>query len=75
MSGDWVTLDRPLYETEILACSACGAMVAGRGWWTASPEGRLLCGPECEQLEVRVSELRERYRSDGRQFASLNMEP
>lgn len=75
MSGDWVTLDRPLYETEIQACSACGAMVAGRGWKTASPEERLLCGPKCEQLEARVAALRDRYRSDGRQFASLSPEP
>lgn len=74
MSGNWVTLDRPLYETEILACSACGAMVAGRGWRTASPENRLLCGPKCEQLEARVAVLRERYGSDGRQFASMTVE-
>lgn len=75
MSGNWVTLGRPLYETEILACSACGAMVAGRGWRTGAPEERLLCGPECEQLEARVAELRDSYRSDERQFASLSPEP
>ena len=74
MSGNWVTLDRPLYETEILACSACGAMVAGRGWRTGPPEERLLCGPKCEHLEARVAGLRERYRSDGRKFASMSTE-
>ena len=74
MSGDWITLDRPLYETEIQACSACGAMVAGRGWRTGPPGERLLCAPECEQLEARVAELRDRYRSDGGQFASMSPE-
>jgi hypothetical protein len=39
--------------------------------FVSSPAGRILCGPQCEDLEERVSRLRSLYSGDADTFASL----
>ena len=70
MNGSWVTTHRPAYETEIRSCEACGAMIADTAF-VSNPAGRILCGPQCEELEERVSRLRSLYSTDADAFASL----
>ena len=70
MSGSWVTTDQPTYQMEVRACDACGAMISGMAFETEL-SGRVLCGPECEELEERVNRLRTRYATDVDVFSSI----
>lgn len=54
MSGGYVGLQSPWYETRILNCSFCGKMIAGEYWQDkAFPEDKF-CEASCADVKRRL---------------------
>jgi hypothetical protein len=51
MSGHYVSLDLPWYETRILNCSFCGKMVAVQYWRDDSFPAEKFCEPSCADVK------------------------
>ena len=55
MSGRYLSLDLPWYETRILNCSFCGKMIAVQYWHDDSfPEDKF-CEPGCAEVKRRLA--------------------
>lgn len=68
--GEWREVARLPYDTGIVSCTLCGAMLPQQYWVPASGGARL-CGPECARLAARVRALAERHLVAGTPFLSL----
>jgi hypothetical protein len=55
MSGHYVSLDLPWYETRILNCSFCGKMVAVQYWRDDSFPAEKFCEPACADVKRRLA--------------------
>jgi hypothetical protein len=54
MSGAYVDLVFPWYETRILNCSFCGKMIAGEYWQDDSFPDDKFCEPSCAEVKRRL---------------------
>jgi hypothetical protein len=55
MSGAYVALVFPWYETRILNCSFCGKMIAGEYWQDKSFPADKFCEPSCADVKRRLN--------------------
>ncbi len=55
MSGHYVSLDLPWYETRILNCSFCGKMVAVQYWCDDLFPAEKFCEPACAEVKRRLA--------------------
>jgi hypothetical protein len=67
MSGSFVSLDYPWYETRILNCAFCGKMIAGQYWHDDSFPDDKFCEPSCVALKRRMKRLPRRARDGGKE--------
>ena len=57
MTGRYLNLDLPWYETRILNCSFCGKMIAVKYWREdLFPEDKF-CEPACADVKRRLASL------------------
>jgi hypothetical protein len=54
MSGGYVALVFPWYETRILNCSFCGKMIAGEYWQDKGFPDDKFCEPSCADVKRRL---------------------
>jgi len=57
MTGKYVTLDIPWYETRILNCTFCGKMVAGRFWQDDGYPADKFCDSSCADVKRRLARM------------------
>ena len=69
-TGQWVSLNRPLYMLDAVTCCTCGEMIPSRYWDGGTGLERPYCSPDCQILERRVAVLRVRWATDEDPFRS-----
>ena len=55
MTGRYVSLDIPWYETRILNCTFCGKMIAGRYWEDDAHPADKFCEASCAEVKRRLA--------------------
>lgn len=66
MSGGYVALVFPWYETRILNCSFCGKMIAGEYWQDQAFPVDKFCEPSCADVKRRLKRTQQHPRARSR---------
>lgn len=55
MTGKWVALNKPWYDTQIVNCSYCGIMIAREFWADDEFPGERFCEQACADVKRRLA--------------------